>query len=196
MISPDFVIIGVLVQLFGGWNYLIDTLKGRVKPNKVSWLLWSVAPLVAFFAEIGQGVGILSLATFVVGFVPLIIFVASFVNKESEWKIRKFDLICGILSVLGLVLWFVTKVGNIAILFSIFADGLAGLPTMIKSYNNPETENYSVYLLGLPNSIIALLTINQWNFQSSAFPVYLLIEDTILSILIGFKLKKRLLRNA
>jgi hypothetical protein len=69
-----------------------------------------------------QGVGILALTTFSVGFVPLTIFIASFFNKESEWKIGKLDIVCGVLSVLGLVLWLITKVGNVAIFFSIMAD--------------------------------------------------------------------------
>src|SRR5690348_177693 len=111
MINPNFVIIGVIVQFLGGLSYLIDTVKGKVKPNRVSWLLWSIAPLVAFAAEIKQGVGIQSLTTFIVGFVPLLIFISSFVNKKAEWNLSKFDILCGVLSVLGLFGWYITKVG-------------------------------------------------------------------------------------
>jgi len=51
-----------------------------------------------------------------------------------------FDLICGILSLVGLVLWMITKVGNVAIFFSIVADGLAAVPTLVKAYKYPDTE--------------------------------------------------------
>lgn len=198
MINPNFVIVGVILQTIGSWSYLVDTIKGKVKPNKVSWLLWSIAPLIAFAAMIKQGVGITALATFIVGFVPLIIFIASFFNKEAEWKISKLDIICGVLSVLGLLLWLITKVGNVAIFFSIMADGLAAVPTIVKSYHYPETENSTIFLFGVLNSVIALLALSAWNFQSYGFPIYLLIVNIILVGLIKFRLGlalKKLLKS-
>jgi len=98
------VFLGVGLQFIGGLTYLIDTVKGKIKPNKISWLLWSIAPLIAFFAEIKQGVGVQAFTTFIVGFVPLLVFLASFVNKQAEWKLSRFDLVCGALSLAGLAL--------------------------------------------------------------------------------------------
>lgn len=187
MINPNFVIIGVILELLGGWSYLLDTIKGKVKPNRVSWLLWSIAPLIAFAAMVKQGVGITALATFAVGFVPLIIFIASFVNKKAMWEIGKLDIVCGLLSVAGLILWLVTKVGNIAIFFGIVADGLAAIPTIVKSYRYPETENSTLFFCGVLNSAIALLALSEWNFQSYGFPVYLLFVNFITAGLIKFK---------
>jgi len=190
MINENFILLGVGLQLIGGLGYLLDTLKGKVKPNKVSWLLWSLAPLIAFFAEIKQGVGILSLTTFVAGFVPFLIFIASFLNKKAEWKLKTFDLVCGALSILGLVFWMVTKVGNIAIFFSILADALASVPTVVKAYKQPETENGLVFFMSLFNSGIGLLVIKTWNFQHVGFPLYLLINAIIFVVLIYGKLGK------
>jgi len=46
--------------------------------------------LIAFKAQIKEGVGIhQALLTFMVGFIPLIIFIASFINKKAYWKIGK-----------------------------------------------------------------------------------------------------------
>jgi len=179
MINQNFVIVGVLLQFFGGLSYLVDTLNGKIKPNKVSWFLWSLAPLTAFVGEIKQGVGIQSLATFIIGFVPLLIFIASFVNRKAEWKINRLDIICGILSIAGLILWYITRVGNIAILFGIIADALAYIPTLTKAYYYPETENPNVYIFGVANAGIALLTIQNWNFANFGFLLYILIFDSM-----------------
>ena len=92
MISENFIFIGTILILIGGGSYLIDTLAGKAKPNRVTWLLWALAPLIAFAAEIKQGVGLQSLLTFVVGFNPLLIFLASFVNKKSFWRIKPLDM--------------------------------------------------------------------------------------------------------
>lgn len=189
MINPNFVYIGVILQLVGGGSYLLlDTIKGKVRPNRVSWLLWSLAPLIAFYAEIRQGVGMESYATFVVGFVPFLIFLASFINKKAQWKIQKLDVLCGALSVAGLILWLILKVGNIAIFFSILADGLASLPTIIKSWKEPQSENVSVYFFGMVNAVIGLLVIKTWNFENYGFLVYISFVCLVMVFLVQFKL--------
>jgi len=113
MLHSNFVIIGTLIGVAGSLGYVTVTVKGKVKPNRVTFLLWSIVPFIAFFAQIKQGVGLEALMTFSTGFMPLTVLIASFVNKQAEWKITRFDLICGILSLVGLVLWMITKVGNI-----------------------------------------------------------------------------------
>ncbi len=192
MINQNFVILGAIIAAAGSVSYLIDTLKGKVKPNRVSFLLWSLAPLIAFFAEIKQGVGIQALMTFVVGFLPLTIFIASFVNKKAEWKLTGFDLMCGALSIVGLVLWYITKSGNIAIIFSILADGLAALPTVVKSFNYPETESAWPYFASTISAILTLLTVKVWNLANIGFPLYIILITLVIFSLVQFKLGKQI----
>jgi hypothetical protein len=195
MINQNFVIVGFILQLIGGSSYLIDTIKGKIQPNRVSFFLWGLSPLIAFAAEVQQKVGLQSLMTFSVGFVPLVIFIASFYNKKAVWKLGKFDYICGAFSVLGLMLWYMTKIGNIAILFSIVSDAFASIPTLRKSFTHPESENYIEYLFAFFNAIIALLTVRVWSFATYAFPLYIVVIDVLLVSLIKFRLGKRNFRK-
>jgi hypothetical protein len=192
MINQNFVIVGAIIATAGSISYLIDTLKGKVKPNRVSFLLWSLAPLIAFFAEIKQGVGIQALMTFIVGFLPLTIFISSFVNKKAVWNLTGFDLICGALSIVGLVLWFITKSGNIAIIFSILADALAAIPTVVKSFNYPETESAWPYFASTISAILTLLTVTVWNLANIAFPLYIVLITLVIFSLVQFKLGKHI----
>lgn len=192
MLNENFVIVGAIIGAIGSLSYLIDTVKGKVRPNKVSFLLWAIAPLIAFAAMIQKGVGIQALMTFSVGFLPLTIFVASFFNKKAQWKLGRFDLICGAFSVLGIIFWLITKEGNIAIAFSILADGMAALPTITKSYRFPETESGWPYLTGAISAGLTLLTITDWSFAQYGFPVYILIVCLIIFSLVHFKIGKRL----
>ncbi len=191
MINENFAFLAVIIFSLGSIGYIIDTIRGRVKPNRVSWFIWTLAPLVAFIAQLKQGVGIhQSLLTFMVGFIPLIIFISSFVNKKAYWEIGKLDIICGALSLIGLFLWYITGTGNIAIFFSIVADGLAALPTIVKSYEFPETENYFIFFTNAIAAVITLLTIKVWNFQAAGFTIYILLVTTLLTVLIKFKIGK------
>ena len=192
MLNQNFIIIGALLGAAGSFAYLVDTVKGKVKPNRVSFLLWSIAPLIAFAAQIKQGVGLESLMTFSTGFLPLTVFIASFVNKKAEWKITKFDLICGVLSILGLILWLVTKVGNIAITFSILADALAAIPTLVKAYKYPDTELAWPWIATVFGVILTLLTLNRLTFANSGFIIYILLVNTLIFSLVQFRIGEKL----
>jgi hypothetical protein len=191
MINQNFVLLGAFIASIGSLSYLIDTVRGRVKPNRVSFFMWSLAPLIAFGAEVRQGVGLQSLMTFMVGFLPLTTFIASFVNKQAEWKLTRFDLFYGFLSLIGLILWFLTKSGDVAIVFSILADGLAALPTIIKSFKYPETESAAPYFTGSLSAGISLLTAKAWNLATVGFPLYILLITLVMATLIQFKVGKR-----
>jgi len=192
MLNQEFVIIGTLISTAGAFTYLWDTIKGKVRPNRVSFLLWAIAPMIAFAAQIMQGVRLESLMTFSTGFLPLLTFIASYTNSQAEWKLTKFDFACGFLSVFGLILWLITKVGNLAIFFSIVADGLAALPTIIKAYKYPETEIAWPWLATCIGVSLTLLTLKEWTFTNSGFIIYIFFVDLIIFIFVQFKLGNRI----
>jgi hypothetical protein len=192
MLNQNFIIIGTLIGAAGSFAYLVDTVKGKVKPNRVSFLLWSIAPFIAFAAQIKQGVGLESLMTFSTGFLPLTTFIASFANKKAEWKITKFDIVCGVLSIIGLILWLMTKVGNIAITFSILADGLAAIPTIVKAYQYPDTELAWPWMATVFGVVLTLLTLNELTFANSGFIIYILFVNTLIFSLVQFRIGEKL----
>lgn len=191
MINENFVYLGLLINSLGGALYLYYTIKGKVKPNRITWFLWGIIPLVAFLAQKDQGVGLQSLLTFATGFTPLLIFVASFINKEAYWKVGRLDIVCGAFSVLGLFLWILTGLGNIAIFFSLIADGMAAVPTIVKAYKNPETESGLVFLTGSIGAGVTALTIKEWNFATYSFPFYIFAVNLFIATLVIFKIGKR-----
>jgi hypothetical protein len=186
MLPSYFVVIGTLIGAVSSIGYLVSTIRGDVRPNRVSFFMWSIAPTIAFFAEIGQGVGLLSIQTLSAGILPFSIFLASFINKQAEWKLTKFDLFCGLLSVVGLVIWLVSRVGNIAILLSILADGLAALPTIIKAYRFPESEIAWPWAFTALGNLLSLLTIKQWTLANYGFILYICIVTTLIFALAQF----------
>lgn len=191
MLNSNFIIVGTLIGAAGTVAYLIQTVKGRVKPNRVSFLLWSVIPFIAFSAQISQGVGLEALMTFSTGFLPLTVFIASFANKQAEWKLTRFDLMCGVLSVVGLVLWMITKVGNVAIFFSIVADALAAIPTLVKAYKYPDTEIAWPWIATVVGIILTLLTISNFTFANSGFIIYILVLNTLIYVFVQFRVGVR-----
>lgn len=186
MIDPRFAILGALIILTGNAAYARDTVRGNTQPNRVTWMLWALAPLIAFAAEVSQGVGLNAVLALTVGLGPLMVVVASFMDPKAYARVTPFDAGCGVLSVVALAAWAATGRGNIAILLSILADFLAAVPTIRKAYLQPHTEHAAAFLSGVVGATITLLTIKpeDWSFASVAFPAYILLDSALIASLI------------
>ena len=172
------VLLSIPLAAYGSGVYLIDTITGKAKPNKVSWIMWSVAQLIAVFAAVSKGVTWAILPVFMAAFGTTCISVASFFSKKGYWKLTFFDYVCGFLSVLALILWAITKEGNIAIIFAIAGDIFASIPTLKKAWTNPETETAMPYAVGLVSALTTLAAIKYWIFPEYAFGAYLFLMDS------------------
>jgi hypothetical protein len=192
VISVNWVYVGSAIGALGAAVYLRDTLRGTTKPNRVTWLLWAVAPLLAAAVELDEGVGLRTLPTFMVGFMPLLVFIGSFHNPASVWKIRRIDYACGAVSVVGTLIWLVTRNGILAISAAIAADFMAGVPTLTKSWTHPETETVHTYIGAVISMLIVLLTIQNWSFDVAAFPAFIVCMGSVEVVLVGFRPGPRL----
>jgi hypothetical protein len=143
---------------------------------------------VGVYVAYKSGVSVpLLVGTFMAGFGPLLVVLASFFNKNAYWKIAPFDIVCGILSAAAIIIWITTKNGTISLMFAILADLFAGLPTLIKAWRHSETESVGPYLYGNISSIITFLIITDFSFLNFAFPLYLTLSNTF--IILGIKRK-------
>jgi hypothetical protein len=188
MINVHFVYLGAALGVAGSLVYVWDTLRGTTQPNRVTWLLWAFAPLLAFAVEFHSGIGLRALTTFIIGFMPLLVFIASFHNSAAVWKIRRIDYVCGAMSLAGTAAWLATQNGVVAIVAAIAADFLAGIPTMMKSWSKPESETVTSYVGAVLNSGILLLTIHHWTTEVAAFPLFIFCITSVQTVLVGFKL--------
>lgn len=194
MIHENFAVLGFGLSSIGAIIYIRGIQSGKVKPNLVTWVLWATAPMLAFAAQFSEGVGMRSLLTFGAGFFPLCIIVAALIKRNAFVALKRTDYVYGALSILGLVLWQITGEGIIAICFGIAADGLAAAPTIMKLYNEPETENGNIFGFGVIAAILTLLTIDDWRFEEYSFAAYLLLVNSIMFYPSGKKLTQSILK--
>ena len=175
------VLISAGLSISGSSVYIRDTLRGTTKPNRVSYFLWSLAPLIGTGAALSAHADVwATVRIFMSGFMPLLIFLISFVNRQSYWKLTTFDLLCGVCSVIALIVWGIADSPRSAILFAAIADGFACIPTLRKAWSYPETETGIAYITSFFAALIIIPAIPVWNIENSAFQIYLLTANTLL----------------
>lgn len=188
------VVISVLISCVGGYAYVRDTWRGTTKPNRVSWGMWAFAPLIGTGAALAAGADLWTVVrTFMAGFIPLVVFTASFWNRQSYWKTTSFDLGCGALSLVALGAWLFLGLPAYAVPIAALGDFLAALPTIVKAWKFPETETGLTYVTSLFSVLLVLPSIHVWNLQSSSFQMYLIVVNLML---IAAVYRKKILRWA
>jgi hypothetical protein len=71
---------------------------------------------------------------------------------------------------------------------NIVADSIASMPTIVKSYKNPESEDWRVYFFWAVSATLTLFALDSWDFIHFGFPLYILGLGTLLTIVIKFKI--------
>jgi len=103
MLPENVIFIGIIMNVIGLFSYFIDTIKGKIKPNRVSFCPLVLAPLL-FFCSNKTRCWYFNHYDIEHGVITLFILAASFVNKKAYWKLTRFDFTCGAFSLVGLVL--------------------------------------------------------------------------------------------
>jgi hypothetical protein len=175
------VIAAAIATSLAALAYIRSMFRGGAKPNRISWLLWMVAPFIGAAAALSNGVDwVAVLPVFMAGFSPLLILAGSLFAKKAYWKLSRFDYFCGGLSGLALVLLYLTSNPNVAILFSILGDALAGIPTLAKGWRHPQSESPWPYITGVFSASVGLFASQLTTFSGYAFPAYLLVINVLL----------------
>lgn len=183
MLPDSFAIVGAIIGSLGGLYYLYETIVGRAQPNRVTWLLWGLFPLIIFVAQRVQGVEGQSWVSFVSGLNPLLIVAASILNKQAYWKTERRDYVLMAAAIVGIVLWALTDNPNLALLFALLADLLAAVPTLIKAYTHPSSESWLAYAISAVGFGISVLAIHSITFENTAFVVYVFLLNLALAVL-------------
>lgn len=184
MISPYWNILTVVLSLVASSIYIRSMMQGKTIPNKMGWFIWMLAPLASSFIILQNGGGWSAIPVFMSWIIPLLIFSVSFFVKDSYWKISKLDIFCLISALIAIYFWLVAKDIVSATIFAIIADGFGFVPTIVKSWVIPETENPYPYMAGFLNASIGLLSLTQYEFYLYGMPLYLLFGNSILLLVI------------
>jgi len=164
---------GSIVNFAACVNYVRAILKGEAAPNRVTWFLWALVPLIAGVAQLRAGVGISTLVVLSVGAGPACVVLASFVKRTGSWQLGPFDYVCGACALAALALWAVTGEPVTAIVLSIIGDFAAALPTLRKAWLAPATENRPAYVIALLGTTLGIFSVEETTFAAYAFNAYL-----------------------
>jgi hypothetical protein len=181
-VKETLAVIGAVVAALGTVPYLIDIVRGKTKPNIVTWLTWTMLTAISGAAALTAGEP--KTAAFLFGNSLCTGLVVVLGLKYGTAKFSKFDILCQASAVLGLVLWLVFDSPVIGIVVPLVIDFIGALPTIRHSWLKPSEETWQTFLVGVVAPMFTLFSLTRFNIASLAFPLYLFLANGTLTLII------------
>ncbi len=192
------IYVAATIRLVGGVRYVWIVLRGKARPNPVSWLLWSITPAITFVAALSSETFNPSmLVTVAIGMSPLLVFVASIIKNPKLLRWTQLNITCFIIALTGIGLWALTKQPLLAIALAITADIASAIPTIAKSAKHPYSEYLPSYMMSSLSMVLALLATERLDPLTLAFPIYILVINLVIItfVVVARKQRQHLIRQ-
>ena len=150
--------------------FIRGTIQGWVVPNRASWIVWFVQDVLIASSAIMAGVGPAAVMPFIWGLGATIMLILS-VTKGTRGVFTGLEKASLVLSGLGILLWAMTGAPRLALVASVSAVCIGGVPTLVKAWVKPWTETMSGWLLMILGTVFSSLAIQRWTFDSGFLPV-------------------------
>jgi len=180
-------LIGIIagsIGLLGYLPYIATTLKGKTKPNRATWWVWGLLGIIQvisyYYSESNFDSAIWLLACYTI--CQIIMALLSVKFGEGGWD--KLDKMCFAGVIFSVVLWRLFHSASITLLFTIAIDIFGAVPTVVKSYHEPEKESSFSWTIFLVANSLNLIAIGSWSLRST-YPFYLFCLSLTLTILLN-----------
>lgn len=98
-------------------------------------------------------------------------------NTRLDWTV--FAMAIG-----SLIVWQTTNIAFLGLVMSIVTDFIGFVPTLIKTWNHPETEEWKFYMSDVVASFFSILSISTLSLSNSVFPLYILAINIVSVVMI------------
>ena len=176
-------ILGIIAFL----PYLRDTLLKKTKPHVFTWLIWSITQSTAIAGIWYGGGGIGAIALTIGTILVITIFFLSF--RQGEKNITQSDTVVLLLALLAIAVWWFLKSPLLSILMVTAIDVSGFIPTFRKSFNNPQSETLSTWLMFATSNICAIIALESYNLLTITYVTALAIAESVLVIFLLIRRK-------
>ncbi len=173
--------------------YVVSILRGKTKPNRATWWIWTFMGLVVGLSYYFAGARNTIWVPFVEFIGPLSIALLSVKYGEGGLD-NKTDLVCLFGAIFSIILWIIFGNPVIALVTNLAVDSFALVPTIKKSYLRPEGEDFWAWFgTGIADTL-NLFAVERLTFAILVYPIYMLVSDLII-IFILFLRKKNVMKD-
>lgn len=177
-----FSILAGLIALGGYIPYAVDIVKGRAQPARSARFMFAFLLIVTILQQTSLGSG--WLIAFTAGELTGSIAILALAIKYGVGGLSKLDVACYVLLLADIALWLTTGNALLALHFSVLADAIAFLPTIVKTWHEPQSETPIFFMSGIFAPVLNTLAVEKFTYGVLLFPLYLAFANLVETLLI------------
>jgi hypothetical protein len=161
--------VAILLTFVAFLPYVRAIWRGETKPHVISWVIWGLATLVIFAAQLADKGGAGAWPIGVSGVISAYIAWLAY-RKRGDGEVTRSDWGFLLAALAALPLWFVTSSPATAVVLLTIVE-LAGFgPTLRRSYFQPHNEKISFFAIFAVRNLLALLALQNYSLATVLFP--------------------------
>ncbi|TSC82294.1 MAG: hypothetical protein G01um101420_458 [Parcubacteria group bacterium Gr01-1014_20] len=176
--------------------YAVRAYQGKVKPNPMTWLLWTMIgfSLLVTYRDSGAEANIWPA---VFGFTNPFLIVVFLIKNRSQWKkFEKFEYFCLFFGLVSLAMWIYMREERAFVQYALFmaivADAFAAIPTIVFVWRFPAEERpfaWGMYAVGYGLGVFA---ISEHTASNYILPIYMFFGALSIALpQVIYRLRKR-----
>lgn len=181
-------VLGILAGLVGVADtvpYVRDTVRGRTRPHRGTWLIWGVLALVASFSQRAEGASWSLVLTASQAILTALVFVLAI--RHGEGGLARIDLSLILVAFAGVVGWLLVREPLVAVMCVIAADLIAAAMMTPKAYRDPHSETLAMYALASVGGALAAGAVGALDAALLVYPIYYCLINGALALLISMR---------
>lgn len=152
--------------------YIRDTLRGGSRPERASWLIWSVLSTISFFSQLHEGARYSLMFAGSQVAITVTVFLLSIKLGHGRYFTDLNRLLYAI-ALIGLITSLVSDSAIYALAVAIAISLMGGIKTVCKAFRNPHTETVLSWFVALIASVFGAMSVGSLDPVLLAYPLYL-----------------------
>ena len=170
-----------ILALSGYIPYIYSILKGKTRPDRATWFIWSLVGGLLAFSYIAEGNSHTIWLPLGYFFGPLITAVLSIRYGYAKWS--RLDTACVTFALISIIPWILSKDATYTLIINVLIDIAGAIPTLVKTFKEPETEDLTAWSIFFGANTLQLVAITHWNI-AAIYPIYLFVLATSMVVFI------------
>jgi hypothetical protein len=175
------ILISSILVMISPLFYVHSMLTGETQPHRTTRFVLLVITILAtasLWGERGSAAFWLALISAVQ---CALTFVIGFRKGVGGWA--PLDIACLVIAMIGVVVWRLNSQAVVVLMASIIADFVGCVPTIVKAYRLPKSEDWRFYMIDMVASVCSLLAVSAHTLLALAFPVYMILINGGVAVL-------------
>ena len=175
-------LLSVAVAIAAALIYVLQTLRGDVRPHPLSWFLFGALSATGYWVQRDQGAHQGSWTLLAMTIICFLFVAVSVLRGERSFSRREWAFAIAGGGVFTLYLF--TKDANLAAALTTVVDALAFGPTFVRGWAYPRKDSVTSFALNGAKFVPSLMAMDPISFATSFYPATLLVLNSAVALML------------